>query len=39
MNDWMSGLKHRGVYYEWWVEDVKQVLGIHGRATVTPYGT
>jgi len=39
MEDWTKNLKHSGLYYEGWVNDAEQVLGIHRRATVTSYGT
>ncbi len=39
MDDWTKHLKRSGLYYEGWVDDVEQVLGIHKRATVTSYGT
>ena len=39
MDNWTRGLECCGVYYEGWVEDEEEVLAIHGRATVTTYGT
>jgi len=39
MDDWTKNLKPSGLYYEGWVNDAEQVLGIHRRATVTSYGT
>lgn len=38
---WKRGLQQCGVYmyYNGWVEDVESLLSIHGRDTVTCYGT
>ena len=39
MENWKKELQQRGVYYDGWVEDVESLLSIHGRDTITSYGT
>ena len=39
MDDWNEGLKQNGLYYEGWVTDADKVVALHGKATVTCYGT